>query len=83
MASHRMAGFFTMTDLNLVPPYDVVALLNRNNLQFDPRVMDVLEAYFQTNLNMVSVVTLGSQAEYDALTTEQKNDPYKIYTVPV
>ena len=29
------------------------------------------------------VVTLGSQAEYDALTTEQKNDPFTIYTVPV
>ena len=71
-----------MTDI-IIPPGYGIPLVNLNTDLLPNPTMNALEAYFQANLNMVDVVTLASQAEYDALTTEQKNDPYKIYTVPV
>lgn len=58
------------------------ALVDRNTLLLDPRVMSAMLFYMQNSLEMVQIVRLASQAEYDALTTEEKNDPLKIYVVP-
>lgn len=67
---------------DLTPPFDIFALIDRNTLLFDPRVMNALLFHMQNNLDMVQIVRLADQAAYDALTPEEKNDPLKIYVVP-
>ena len=62
-----------------IPPGYGIPLVNLNTDLLPAPTMAALQA----SLDTVSVVTLASQAEYDALTTEEKNDPFTIYTVPV
>lgn len=67
---------------DLTPPFDIFALIDRNTLLLDPRVMNAMLLYMQSNLDMVQIVRL-TQVEYDALTPEQKDDPLTIYVIPV
>jgi hypothetical protein len=65
-------------------PWNIIALLHRETLLFDPRVLAALREHFElddfvTGQNGLAAIWKGTQLEYDAISTKDPNTLYLIY----